>query len=120
MTRPAEILARLDEVGLRLRLDGPDLVITPREALTPDLRDLLVEHKRAIINHLLAAPPVDGRLLDNCLRWIPPPERPGWCPCNEDRVWDQTAGLCRSCFAAVYGTKIQMPRWMIDAAGEEQ
>lgn len=53
-------------------------------------------------------PPVERHLLGGGRRWIPPPVRPGWCPCDEAVVWDDESGLCRTSHAAVFGERIRI------------
>lgn len=46
---PGAILERLRAEGITLRRDGPDLIVTPREALTDELRALILAHKAELL-----------------------------------------------------------------------
>lgn len=52
MTAPAAVMERLSSCGIQLRRDGADLIATPREALTDELRGLIRDHKRALLDAL--------------------------------------------------------------------
>src|SRR5262245_16461616 len=45
----ADILASVSAMGVRLKVDGADLVATPSGALTPELRRLLSAHKPEVL-----------------------------------------------------------------------
>ena len=92
--------------GLNLRVDGADLVVVPRSKLTPDLEHLLLDHKVEIITALQSGAAPAGTFLKDGRVWVPPPERKGWCPCDESRVWDLQSGLCGPCYSAVCGTRL--------------
>ena len=114
------IIAMAMVSGLSLRLDGEELVVRPRSALTVELKELLLTNKSEIVSALRDTEVPVGTFLDNGRRWVPPRERAGWCPCDAGRIWDEHSGLCRICHIAVYGQKIRMPRGMIDAAREDR
>ena len=96
-----ELLLRVRALGISLRLDGEDLVLSPARAVPDELRTALAEKKREVVVLLHRVPPVDGRLLEGGRVWIPPPPRAGWCPCDQDRAFDPETGLCRTCAAVV-------------------
>lgn len=49
----AELLARLSQCGVELVVDGDKLRYrAPKDALTPELRDALIEHKSDLLAHL--------------------------------------------------------------------
>ena len=101
-----DLLRRVRDLGIEIDLDGSDLVIRPRSEVPTDLLNELRAEKAAVVAALRGEPPVEGILLDGGRRWTPPPERPGYCPCDEMRVWDLQSGLCRTCNVAVFGPKI--------------
>lgn len=105
---PAEIVHTARALGLKLRVDGDRLFASPSRCLTEDLHQALEADRAGVVAFLRTEPPSDGRLLDGGRRWIPPPERPGWCPCDEAVAWDEVSGLCRTCHAAVFGEKIRI------------
>jgi len=103
---PVELVRAAREAGLRLRVDGDRLFASPTYALTEDLHEALEANRAEVVAFLNTEPPAEGRLLDGGRRWIPPPIRPGWCPCDQAVVWDEKSGLCRTCHAAVFGERI--------------
>jgi hypothetical protein len=100
------LIRRARDLGLRLWIRDGKLLVAPGSALTPDLRGELAERRAEIITCLRLEPPEEGRLLDRGRRWVPPPKRPGWCPCGQERAEDPASGLCRTCFSTVHGKKI--------------
>ncbi len=46
------IFSKLSEKGLRVRVDGPDLVLTPKKALTPNLASRIKKEKPVLIRSL--------------------------------------------------------------------
>ena len=46
------IFSELSDKGLRVRVDGPDLVLTPKKALTPNLASKLKREKPVLIRAL--------------------------------------------------------------------
>ena len=46
------IFSELSDKGLRVRVDGPDLVLTPKKALTPNLASRIKQEKPALIQSL--------------------------------------------------------------------
>jgi hypothetical protein len=46
------LLIRARESGLRLTVDGPDLIYIPRANMTPELRVQLLKHKQALVDLL--------------------------------------------------------------------
>ncbi len=46
------ILSELSDKGLRVRVDGPDLVLSPKKALTPNLASRIKQEKPALIQSL--------------------------------------------------------------------
>lgn len=103
-----ELLSQLRQCGVAVRVDGADLVLSPASAVPTELRPLLVAGKVEIIHELSVELPPDGRLLNGGRRWIPPPDRPGWCPCDQARVWDARSGLCRTCYFTVFGKQVRV------------
>jgi hypothetical protein len=55
--RAAELLTDLRERGLKLRAEGERLLVAPKAALTPEIREALVTHKREILPLLQAQDP---------------------------------------------------------------
>lgn len=55
----AVILDTLRASGLSVMADGNKLVVTPRSAITPELRQIIVAHKPVILEALVA---LDGTL----------------------------------------------------------
>ncbi len=102
-----ELLTTLRSLGVEIELDGGDILLSPTSAVTPELRQQVVEFKFDIITAVQHEPPLGGHLLDQGRQWIPPPLRPGWCPCDEGRVSNAATGLCRICFTAVFGPRFR-------------
>jgi hypothetical protein len=50
-----EVLGRIRAAGLTVRLDGPDLVLSPRSKLAPDLCSEILAHKPALLAVLQSA-----------------------------------------------------------------
>lgn len=50
------ILAQLSAQGIRLQRDGGNLVVTPREALTDELRELIRDHKPELLQAISNPP----------------------------------------------------------------
>ena len=46
------ILSELSDKGLRVRVDGPDLVLSPKKALTPNLASRIKKEKPVLIQSL--------------------------------------------------------------------
>ncbi len=46
------IFSELSDKGLRVRVDGPDLVLSPKKALTPNLASRIKKEKPALIRSL--------------------------------------------------------------------
>ncbi len=46
------IFSELSDKGLRVRVDGPDLVLSPKQALTPNLASRIKKEKPALIRTL--------------------------------------------------------------------
>jgi hypothetical protein len=54
------ILARLEAAGLHLRADGGNLVVSPKEAVTDELRALMRSHKPELLAELQGRPAANG------------------------------------------------------------
>ena len=48
------IFSELSDMGLRVRVDGPDLVLSPKKALTPSLASRIKKEKLVLIRSLKA------------------------------------------------------------------
>ncbi len=46
------ILSELSDKGLRVRVDGPDLILSPKKALTPNLASRIKQEKPVLIRSL--------------------------------------------------------------------
>ncbi len=46
------IFSELSDKGLRVRVDGPDLVLSPKKSLTPNLASMIKKEKPALIQSL--------------------------------------------------------------------
>jgi hypothetical protein len=101
----ADLLIRVRKLGVDIRLDGGDLLLSPAGAVPTDIRSALAGRKAEILALLQREPPDGGRLLKGGRVWIPPPSRPGWCPCDQERAHDPVTGLCRTCLTATGAVK---------------
>lgn len=67
---PDALLADLQQRGLTIRAEGNRLIVTPRNALTDELRDLLREAKPALLSLLHGyTPELERRLQAMARRW---------------------------------------------------
>ncbi len=70
----SEILQQLARSGLRLSLDGENVRVEPKAAITPEVRDLIRHHKPGIVAALQrgssagTVPPELRSLIDNVAR----------------------------------------------------
>ena len=103
------LIERLRSDGFDIRVEDGNLVVSPWSRLPETTRAELTSRKPAVLAFLLSEPPEGGRLLNGGVRWIPAPERPGWCPCDEAEADDPATGLCWTCYGAVFGKKIRPP-----------
>ena len=93
---PDEVLRQLAESGVVLMADGDRLRARPRDAITPDLRAALVEHKASLLR-LLSAEEMKVRWRIEAMRSQVP--RTGSIPILLARPEAKTSprGTCVSC-----------------------
>jgi hypothetical protein len=93
-TRVVELLTDLRERGLRLKVDGERLLVAPKTALTPEIRDTLAIHKSEILPLLLVKDPEVLWRLDAMRGQIP---TSGPIPFLVARDVEPAPGTCQSC-----------------------
>jgi hypothetical protein len=92
---PTELLAELSQRGVEIAVDGDRLCYRPKEAVTPDLRAALIEHKDGLIRLLSLDDDVAWRI--DAIR--PQVPRTGTIPPLLARPEAKTAprGMCVTC-----------------------
>lgn len=93
---PTELLAELSRRGVAIAVAGDRLRFRPQDAVTPDLRAALVEHKADLIRLLIAD---DGEVAWRVEAMRPQVPRTGAIPVLLARSEAKTAprGMCVSC-----------------------
>jgi len=52
----AEVLARLSDLGLKVKADGGQVLVAPAEKVTPEVVELVTTHKQALLAALRPKP----------------------------------------------------------------
>lgn len=104
---PTDVLREIAERGVILAADGDRLRARPREAITPELRDLMVEHKADLLR-LLGAEETEVRWRVDAMRGQ---YRPGvgFFFLVARREFIDAPGCCLSCGDPLQGRKHRCP-----------
>ena len=111
--RAVELLTDLRERGLRLRAEGERLLVAPKGALTPEIRDALVAHKSEILPLLQAQDPEVQWRLDAMRGQVP---TSGPIPFLVARDIQPAPGACQSCGDALNPGQPYRCRLCVEAA----
>lgn len=112
-SRAAELLTDLRERGLKLRVDGERLLVAPKAALTPDIREALVAHKSELLTLLQAQDPEVQWRLEAMRRQVP---TSGPIPFLVARDIQPAPKTCQSCGDALGAGQPYRCRPCVEAA----